>query len=548
MTRRGERVDLRPQALEVLCHLASRPGRVITKTELLDAVWPGVVVTDDSLVQAIGDARRAIGDDAHHLIQTVPRRGYRFVPFVAAGPGPVPAPRSRTAASGADWRRTRRWLGSSALIGLSAAWFVAWAPWQHRADVMGADPVPDKPPIAVLDFGTPDDTPREQQFARGFAEDLTTELARNADLRVIAAQSSFAATGRGEPWSQVAERLGVRYVVNGRLRRDGEQLRVHLRLLDHRNARVVWSSNHDVTAEQLYATRDMLVQRIAGSLLSTMRRNETVRSLQRPPASLDIYEMTLRAITLKHRFTPHDSREARALLEKVTAIDPQYAPGWLYLGFVNMTDAALRLNGPLTPQRVHEAIQQMERAIELDPNLPAAYVGLSFAYPYANRQVDAVKAGRRCIELGPSDAECMSFLALALVFAGQPEEALQHTMEAMSRQPLPPSYVLGVHAIVLWANRQNEAALATADEVLRQAPGNLVTRISRLTVLTELGRLDEARADATAILRQAPETTTAVFAARFAPEARGLSDRRVSAALQAGIPPAAVHGVRATTR
>ena len=406
----------------------------------------------------------------------------------------------------------------------------AWQPWRQAAPSRVAV-APDRPPIAVLDFSDPAAPVEDQQMARAYAEELTGELARNADLSVIAAQSSFAAGARGESLQKVAERLGVGYLVSGSVRREGEQLRLLAQLVDGRDGRVVWTERHDVAAAQVYIVRDALVQRIATSLQSTMRGNQETVALQRPPASLDIYAMTMRGITLKHRFTPKDSAEAQALLERVVAQDPLYAPGWLYLGYVNAVDYSLALTGPRRPEKLRLAIEQVERSVALDPRLSAAFGALSVYYPFAGRHDDGVRAGQRCMELAPSDADCMIFLAGTLNLAGQPELALPLARRALAMNPLPPSYVQRFYGATMWANGLLDEALAALDGCLQAAPKHNACRLDRAIARAEAGRIGEALADLAAWQSNVgPQLKPEVAAnAAYSVKAQALIDRRLAA-------------------
>jgi TolB-like protein/DNA-binding winged helix-turn-helix (wHTH) protein len=552
----GSEVTLRPQAMDLLCDLARHAGEVVTKRDLLDRVWPDMVVTDDSLVQAVGDARRAIGDERHAVIQTVPRRGYRLIaaaaplPAVEAVPAVTPDAMERNAAgpsraasaaepavtslarSKGDRRPTVRFAAGAALLLLALTGAVAvWGPWRDAGTPALTAVTPDRPPIAVLDFSDPAAPIEDQQMARAYAEELTGELARNADLSVIAAQSSFAAGARGESLQKVAERLRVGYLVTGSLRRDGEQLRLLAQLVDGRDARVVWTERHDLAAPQVYAVRDVLVARIATSLHSTMRSNQESVALQRPPASMDVYAMTMRGITLKHRFTPQATAEGRALMERVVALDPQYAPGWLYLGYINGVDWAQALSGPRRPEMLRQAIEQIEHAIALDPRLSAAFGALANFYPFAGRHDDAVRAGRRCVELAPSDAECMIFLAGALTEAGDPQAALPLARRAMAMNPLPPSYVQRYYGATMWGSGLLDEALGAFDACVQAAPRYGICRFYRAIARAEAGRIDEARTDLAAWQTQVgpllePET---MAASNAGPRAQALVERRLAA-------------------
>lgn len=523
----------------------------VDKRQLMEQVWPGLIVTDDSLVQAVSDIRRAIGDDRHQVIQTVPRRGYRLIASAPSVPAAAPPPADLGAASHEVldaaaaartiepsasatptplWRPARTAVWAFAGLVLAGA-VAAWQPWRAGSTPPLAAVTPDRPPIAVLDFGDPGAPVEDQQMARAYAEQLTGELARNADLSVITAQSSFAAGARGEGLPKVAERLGVGYLVSGSLRREGEQLRLLVQLVDGRDGRVVWTERHNVAAPQVYTVRDALVQRIATSLQATMRGHQETVALQRPPASLDIYAMTMRGITLKHRFAPQATTEARALLERVVAQDPQYAPGWLYLGYVNAIDGALALTGPRRPQMLQQGVEQIERSLALDPRLSAAHGALANFYVRVGRHDDAVQAGRRCMELAPSDAECMIFLAGALLEAGDPEQALPLARRAMALNPLPPLAVQRYYGAVMWGNGLLDEALAAFDACLQGAPKFSPCRFHRAIARAEAGRIDEAAADLAAWQAQVgsqlkPE---ALATSDAGPRARALVDRRLAA-------------------
>jgi TolB-like protein/DNA-binding winged helix-turn-helix (wHTH) protein/Tfp pilus assembly protein PilF len=558
----GLPVRLRPQALEVLLQLARRPGELVTREELLLRVWPGVVVTDDSLVQAVSDLRRALGDEGPQLVRTVPRRGYRLVvpetgpePAAAAQPRPVAvqgaAAEQQAGSAGPAGRHQNRLVlpAVAATLGLLLLLLAIGLVWRLAASGPPAAPhpaaaVPDRPAIAVLDFRDGDEPTaaaptRSEALARGFAEDLANQLARNADLRVIAAYSSFAAAAVGAPVPKIAEQLGARYLVNGSLRRRDQSLHLVVQLLDGRDGRIVWASPHELAAEDVYLTRDAIVRRIAGTVHSSMRTHQEAQAVQRPPSSLDIYDMTLRAIALKHRLTPESSREARALLERVVSLDPHYAPGWLYLGFVNSLDNQNLLNGPFSASRMHEAVAQINRSIALDSTLPAAHLALSLAYLPLGRHADALASAKRCLELGPSDAECLMHYASLLVrVAGRADQALPIAQEAIAANPLPPSYVMHQYGLVLWAQGELDQALHWLDSAVRRAPGNLHARLTHLTALVEAGRLEEARAsllslNASGTLHLSAEAAAALT---YAPDAQPLIDRRLAAFRRIGWP------------
>ena len=558
----GQAVELRPQVFQVLRFLALNAARVVTKEELMAAVWPGMVVTDDSLVQAISDLRRTLGDADHHIIKTVPRRGYVLVAdavtppteasdttaalFVsprtdatAAGPGPEPSAAEPVAGTAQGRIRVwALWAGIALVVALAAT-------LAQRAASPGAEPaakteqpMPDRPSIAVLAFRNPGGETAGEQVAQGVAEDLVAELARNVDLRVVSTPSSFSFAGSDVPLAEIGQKLRSRYLVDGTVQRIGELLRVKVELLDSQDGHVVWSAHQDAASQDLPTQRDALVQRIAGSLHSTLRSTEERRALARPPKNLDVYEMTLRAVALKHKFNADATREARALLEKAVANDPNYAPAWLYLGMVNGIDSGLRLTGEWTPARFPEMLAQVQRAIELDPNLPAAYFALAVAYNEV-RQFDAsLAAMERCVALGPNDADCYFYRASVQILVGQSSQALQSIRQALELSPIPPVYIDANYSTILWANGMLDEAIAKADSCLQRAPQYIDCRIARLLALAELRRVDEAAQEAVSLKAQVPTASGAFIRDAYADSATELRARITAAARAARLPDA----------
>lgn len=527
-----QRVELRPQAYQVLRHLALNAGRLVTKDELLAAVWPGVIVTDDSLVQAIGDVRRALGDAGHRVVKTVPRRGYMLV--AAAEASEVSELGDVTVQAGSN--RARRWV---ALGGALVVALIAVVLWQGLARNVAAPANTDlggRRSIAVLAFKGPQGDPDDDVLARSVAADLVSELARSPDLRVVSTQSSFQFAGSQTPLAEIGQQLRSRHIVDGTVRRDAEQLRIVVELLDSQDGQVVWSSTHTVDRTSLGAAQQALVSRIAGTLQSKVSGTEERRALAQPPKSLDVYVLVAHGKALMQRYSAQGMRESRRLYEQALAIDPGYARAWVFLGMTNTIDVGLHLTGEWDESRMGEVLTQVRRAIALQPDLPIAYVALSQAQALARDFDGALASAKQSCELSPNDADCFYILGKAQLELGQAEAAVHNLGLALERNPIPPAYLPAFYATALWGSRRLNEAVNVADDCLAKAPDFWRCRQDRIAALVDLGRVGEARDEAKLLLQRLPLMTARQFGYYFADSATELRQRRVAAAQLAGIP------------
>ncbi|MBC7938651.1 MAG: winged helix-turn-helix domain-containing protein [Chitinophagaceae bacterium] len=530
---RGREIELRPQAYQVLRHLALNAGRLVSKDELMAAVWPGAVVTDDSLVQAIGDVRRALGEAGHRVVKTVPRRGYLLVaaaanPEVSALGGEEPF---------AGPRHVRRWMvvgGASLLLLMMAG--LLWQGSARNGSEPASSEVGSQPSIAVLAFKGPPGDANGDVLARDVAAELVSELARSPGLRVVASHSSFQFADERTPLAEIGQRLRSRYIAAGTVRRDGEQLRIVVDLLDSQGGQVVWSASNLVDRTTLAATQLALVRRIAGTLQSKVSLTEQRRALALPPKTLDTYVLVAHGRAMLQRYDAQGMRDARRFFEQALAIDPGYAPAWALLGITNTVDSGMRLSGEWDLGRLGEVLAQIRKAIALQPDLPTAHVALAQALALDRDFDGMLAAAQQTCRLSPNDAECFYILGHAQYRLGQVEEAARNFERALDRNPMPPAYLPAFYATALWGSGRLDEAIRAADECLAKAPAFWRCRQDRIAALVELGRRQEARVEATRLLAQFPRMTAEQFGSTFADTATALRQRRISAARLAGFP------------
>ncbi len=295
LRRDGMVLPLRPKSFDVLAYLVKNAGQLVPKTELIDNVWQNVIVTENSLVQCIKEIRQALGDDAQTMIETVAKRGYLFAPAVVAIDDP-----------------DRR------------------AP-PHREDP--APPLPERPSIAVLPFDNMSGDPDQEHFADGISEDLITGLSHIRWLFVIARNSTFVYKHRAVDVKQVSRELGVRYVLEGSVRRAGNRLRISAQLIDAMTGGHHWAERYDRELGDIFAMQDEITRSVAAAIEPHLLAAEGVRALSRSADDLGAWELVARAQTHFWRLSRPDYEAAIEPLERAVKAYPDYAPARSLLGF-----------------------------------------------------------------------------------------------------------------------------------------------------------------------------------------------------------------------
>jgi len=420
----GRLVQLRPQALAVLLELGRRPGELITKRDLDARVWPGVSVTDDSLVQCVVEIRRALHDNRKRVVRTMPRRGYLLIVDAADS-------KSREART-VEARRLTVAIGAIGAIVVAAV--LVWQFASPSADLTRREShdktVADLAvlPFRVLNTGTGDITPD----GGGLAYMIAGELARNPDLRIISTLVTTELRGKDMSLSQIGATTHARYLVDGSVERRGDRLQLDAQLIDGGDSRIVWSGRFEPTAQDLPGVVQALIERIGGSLGATVRELDRVALLNRAPASLDAHERVMRGIALTWTPSAEGLRQARQALEQAIRLDPNYAPAWAHLGWTKTLLIFGNHDPDLGREDLPQAAADIEHAIALDPMLASSWRALSGAIDSSKNPDEAVHAAERAIELSPGDPDNWVALAMAQHHAGRSEAALQSYDKAPS--------------------------------------------------------------------------------------------------------------------
>jgi len=405
----------------------------------------------------------------------------------------------------------------------------------------GSDPgkfrLPDRPSVAVLSLDTFSNDDDQRFLAEGIAEDIITQLTRNSALTVMERTATFALRDKGLSAKEIANELDVHYILEGSVRRAGDMLLISAQLIDAKTGDHVWSKRYDTTAATIYSTQDDIVENIVGTLFSEIREAEKAEILRRPPSNLDVYELTLRGGARKHRLGPESMQLAREDLRRAVELDPEYAPAWLYLGWVEAIAIVFKWRDDLDFSDLDDAIGKVEKAIELDPVLATAYQALGLLRAFDGDAQGALEAAKRSVELGPGDADNLLFLARAQASVGEFDQAIARMRHAVALNPARPSYYDYYLSRSLWGRDEFEEINRAATECLIKTPGFTACRVFQIVSYAGMGDTSQASKAVAALLEQVPSFTVedAVRSVGF-PGDENSNQRLAKQLIEAGLP------------
>ena len=447
--------------------------------------------------------------------------------------------------------RRRRWrvaavVAASAAIGLAAALFLSWpAPLGLVLDLagIGAPPenpaLPDRPSIVVLPFTNMSRDPDQEYFADGMTEELTASLSRNPRLFVISRNSAFTYRGRAVNVGEVGRELGVRYVLEGSVRKEDERVRITAQLIDATTNFHLWSEFYERDFADIFALQSEIAERILTALQVEIGEAELRRIRRTPTENLSAYDLMLRGLSLFFRFTRKDNARARELFERVLELDPDYAQAYAVLGWSYYIEHAMAWS--FDRQILERGEMLALRAIELDASNSWSHLTLARAHMLEGRLEEAVAAAHRGVELDPNSEWSHTLLATAQLEAGQNLAALQSIRRALRLNPRAPAVVWVMVAWVNAAVGRSEEAVELWERLRAQNPDLLLARIPLAIHYEDTGRHDEARAVVQEIRRVNPEMTAALAFDALPGDGRPLfpdSDpaHEIASLRQAGLP------------
>jgi TolB-like protein/cytochrome c-type biogenesis protein CcmH/NrfG len=437
LTRDGEAVPVEPQVFDLLAYLIESRERVVTKDDLIARIWGGRAVSESTLTSRINAARKAVGDTGKDqaVIRTIARKGFRFVGDVhVQGTGPA---------------RSRGPLDQ---------------PGEPPPSPL---PALDRTAIAVLPFANLSGEPEQEYFSDGISEDIITALSKLRWFYVIARNSSFIYKGKSVHHKQIGEELGVSYVVEGSVRKDGDQVRITAQLVDVVTSSQLWGERYDRGLADVFAVQDEITQAVVAAIEPQLYAAEDFRARRKAPDNMAAWDLVMRALSHYWRVTQQDNLVAQALLEKAIAVDPGYGQALSLLAACHTF--AAHMGWEEMSRAVPVAEQAALAAIRADSEDAWAHYALASVYLFTRRFDDCIAEFELALRLNPNFSPARGIYGVALSYRGRWEEGDRAARQALRFSPRDPFAAIycGVAAYCQYIGRNYQEAIRLSREALR---------------------------------------------------------------------------------
>ncbi|MHC4638578.1 MAG: adenylate/guanylate cyclase domain-containing protein [Planctomycetota bacterium] len=393
-----------------------------------------------------------------------------------------------------------------------------------------AFPLPDKPSIAVLPFDNLTGDPGQEFFSDGLTEEIITALSKIPRLFVVARNSTFTYKSKPAKVQQISEELGVRYVVEGSVRRDEDRVRITAQLIDALSGHHIWAERYDRHVKDIFTVQDEITMKIITAVQVKLTEGEQASISARGTENLEAYLKASEAQWLLRQSTKEGTLKAKQLAEEAIALDPNYAYAYAALGMFH--GVSLWLGISKSPgESLKSAIEQTQKAITLKNSFALAYVGLGYWLTMAKKYDKAIASAERAMALQPNSAEVIHNYAAILSFAGRRKEAIPLFREALRLNPIPPNSYYRQFAMTLREAGQYEEAIAMMKRAIEREPNDHLAHLGMVVNYTYAGRMEEARAAAKEVVRIMPNFSADRFG-KVMPNKDPVVTRRIVEALK----------------
>jgi adenylate cyclase len=365
-------------------------------------------------------------------------------------------------------------------------------------------PLPDKPSIAVLPFVNMSGDPEQEYFSDGLSEDIITALSQLPDMFVIARNSTFTYKGKSVNVQQVGRELGVRYVLEGSVRKAGDRVRITAQLIDATTGHHLWAERYDRDLEDIFAIQDEITLRILKALQVKLIDGEQAPLITKGTENIEAYLKTLQARSYFRRYDRGSSLLARQIFEEVIALDPQYPMPYAMLGWTYWNDVFVGWSDSPS-ESMKRAFALAQKCIALDDSFPAAHGLLSWVYLMKRQHDRAILEAEKAVALDPNSADAHMWLGNVLNFAGRPDEAILVLERAIRLNPFAPSTHLHMLGMAYRETGRYEESITACKKALKLRPTNIYAHIVLAVTYSLLNRQEEAHAEAAEVLSIDPK-------------------------------------------
>lgn len=467
LLRADKLVGVGRRGLAVLRGLLERPGEPVTKDCLISAAWSGLAVEEANLTVQIAALRRALAQapGGNAWIETLPRRGYRYV-------GPPPKAVNGVAS-----------MVAAAAVSSSL----------YSGPPMTA-PVTDKPSIAVLPFQNVTGDAGQDYFADGIVEEITTALSRFRHLFVVGRNSSFTYKGRTVGAEQIGREMGVRYLLEGSVRKSGDRIRIVARLIEAETARHLWADRFDGALKDIFALEDQITQSVVGSIAPTLQQAEIHRAQRKPTESLSAYDFYLRGLARFHLSTQASIAESLQLFRRATELDPDFAAAFGMAAWCYVRRKGCRW--AIDPQQeIREATPFVRRALEIGRDDAVALCSSAYALAYVVGEMEQGEALLdQAIMVNPNLSWAFALCGWPKLWLGKLDAAMERQAQAMRLSPRDPQSFLMecATAMALFCSGRNDEASLWAAKAFHNQPSFMMSMAALAASDIALGRSEEA--------------------------------------------------------
>lgn len=466
--RGADAIAIEPQVLDLLICLLQNHDRVVTKDDLIASVWGGRIVSESTLTSRVFAARKAVGDDGQHqtLIRTIARKGLRFV-------GDVRIELDRPEPANVPDRRQ---------------------PDVFRASLQAAPRLAERPGIAVLPFANSSGDPEQEYFSDGVAEDILTTLAKSRALFVIARNSTFTYKGKVIAIRDVGRELGVRYVLEGSIRKAGNRIRVTTRLVDAITDRQIWAEHYDRDVADVFLVQDEIAASVCEAIQPRVERSERERAALKAPERLDAWESYHRGMWHLASTEAAENTMARGFFARAMQLDPQFARADAALAQSYLDEVTL-FRPDLRNVNVAKALEHARNAVRKDATDAAAHAVLARALWMSGSHAESLAEADLAVSLEPGSALAHGAQGGARVWGGRPADAMKPLQTAMRLSPFDPLIPLWLHYVARahYLTQAYDASIRVAQQLRHSFPRFRPPYNTLLAALGQTGQVDEAR-------------------------------------------------------